>query len=174
MLCEECGKAEANVHVTKMVNGEVSTQHLCTSCAREKGEVPFMADPGVLIQNVMAALMGHPAQPTQDAAWEVACPACGLSFSQFQSTGRLGCPECYETFAPALSPLIERIQAADHHTGRVPSRLEPNMRRRQELAQLQDELRGLVAQEAYEEAARVRDRIRALESEEKGEGGKAS
>lgn len=175
MLCEQCGKAEATVHVTRMVNGEVSTEHLCASCAREKGEFQFMADPGALIQNVMAALMGQTAaEGPREVGQGAVCPACGTPFTHFQATGRLGCPVCYEAFGELLAPLVNRIQAGDHHVGRVPLRLGPTVRRQKQLADLRSELRRLVDQEAYEEAAHVRDRIRALETEGADEGREGS
>lgn len=168
MLCEECGQRLANVHVTRVVNGEVSAQHLCSQCAREKGEFQIMADPGALIQHLMGALAGHPEVRSRAETWT--CSSCGMPFGQFQATGRLGCPVCYESFKTALQPLIARIQADQRHRGRVPARLGPGEKRLQEIRNLKEELQRLVDREAYEEAAQVRDRIRLLETRAEGDG----
>ena len=37
MKCENCGSTEAVVHLTQIVNNEMSTHHLCQACAAEKG-----------------------------------------------------------------------------------------------------------------------------------------
>ena len=38
MLCERCGKHEANVHITKNINGKVTEMNLCSECADRSGE----------------------------------------------------------------------------------------------------------------------------------------
>ena len=37
MLCEKCGKNEANVYIKNVVNGETTEMHLCGECANEQG-----------------------------------------------------------------------------------------------------------------------------------------
>ena len=39
MLCERCGKHEANVHITKNINGKVTEMNLCSECADRSGEM---------------------------------------------------------------------------------------------------------------------------------------
>ena len=39
MLCERCGKHEANVHITKNINGKVTEMNLCSECANRSGEM---------------------------------------------------------------------------------------------------------------------------------------
>lgn len=39
MLCERCGKHEANVHITKNINGKVTEMNLCSECANKSGEM---------------------------------------------------------------------------------------------------------------------------------------
>jgi len=40
MLCERCNKRQANIHITRIVNGKKTTQHLCPQCAQELGLTP--------------------------------------------------------------------------------------------------------------------------------------
>lgn len=167
MICEECGERPANVHVTSIINGEVSAQHLCIQCAKEKGEYHFMADPSLMIQNLMAGLAG--AGTMAPPAQGLSCPSCGLPFSQFQATGRLGCTDCYESFKELLKPVIARVQAGPRHRGKIPAKLGPEVQIQQELLSLREELAGLVKEEAYEKAASVRDRIRSLEDQQEGD-----
>jgi len=81
----------------------------------------------------------------------------------FRNTGRLGCPHDYEEFREELSPLLENIHGETRHCGKVPRRLPQSKQTQSELLQLRKQLLQAVNKEAYEEAARLRDRIRRLE-----------
>jgi protein arginine kinase activator len=87
-----------------------------------------------------------------------------MTFHDFKSTGLLGCPRCYETFAATLVPVLERAQGgATQHVGRVPPEGNAELRDRNErLERLSRELAAAVAAEQYEHAARLRDMIHAL------------
>jgi protein arginine kinase activator len=37
MSCEQCREREAVIHLTQIVNEQVTTLHLCERCAAEKG-----------------------------------------------------------------------------------------------------------------------------------------
>ena len=160
MVCNICGTNEATIHLTEIVNEQMVEVHLCESCAQEKG-TEFKTH-----FNVSDLLSG-----LTDLAKEVAggikssakCPNCGLSYEEFGRTGRLGCSECYEAFAKFLLPLIKRVQQAARHVGKRPSRLAPPVRATQDLRELQSRLQKSIEQEAFEEAARIRDQIRQLE-----------
>ncbi len=167
MLCDECGKRPANVHLTKIVNGVKSESHLCDQCARDKGELDFFLEPKFSFPNLLAGFLEH--EPELETALPAPgglagrCRDCGLDFSAFSKTGFLGCPECYEEFRPRLEPVLKRIHGATRHAGKVPRRTGGTASARREIESLRAELARLVAREQYEEAARVRDRIRALE-----------
>ena len=63
-----------------------------------------------------------------------------------------------------MLPLLENIHGdPPRHTGKVPRRLPQNKQMQSELVQLRKQLLQAVNKEAYEEAARIRDRIRQLE-----------
>lgn len=173
MVCEECGRP-ATVHVTTIANGQRQDHHLCESCAREKGELEFLPDAQKALETwiaSLAGLAGHAAQaPGTAAVPDVSCPHCGLTFREFTQTSLLGCPQCYRSMAQALAPVITHVQGTAGHSGKLPNRLEGAVRRQQDIRRLREALARHVAREEYEEAARVRDRLRALEREE-GEGG---
>jgi len=88
------------------------------------------------------------------------CPGCGFSQADFKKTGRLGCPQCYETFADALGTLIKQMHKGTEHTGKVPQRLVRTLERESHLKELQRNLRKAVASEDFESAATLRDKIR--------------
>ncbi len=173
MVCDECGKRPANVHLTKVINGVKTESHLCEQCAREKGELDFFSEPKFSFPSLLAGLLQHDpgfAGPmTLPGSVTSRCRRCGLDFSEFRNTGFLGCPDCYDEFRPRLEPLLRRIHGSARHTGKVPGRTGAAAGKRREIENLRAELARLVAKEQYEEAAKVRDRIRALEKDLAGE-----
>ena len=38
--CDQCGDADAVVHLTQIVNNEMMVSHLCEKCAAAKGPMP--------------------------------------------------------------------------------------------------------------------------------------
>lgn len=148
MKCLFCAKP-ATIHLTDIVHKKKKEMHLCEACAREKNLLPDA--PGEL--NVSAVI-----QLVMDAV----CPECGTPYAHFKAQGRLGCPHDYEVFRSLLEPLVERIQNnAVRHVGKVPVRHRRRLARARRV-ELEAQLRSAVAAERYEEAARLRDVIRAL------------
>ena len=62
-----------------------------------------------------------------------------------------------------LLPLLENIHGETRHSGKAPRRLPQTKQTQSELVQLRKQLLQAVNKEAYEEAARIRDRIRKIE-----------
>ena len=62
-----------------------------------------------------------------------------------------------------LLPLMESVHGDTRHAGKAPRRAPGAKTAHSELAQLRQQLQTLVTEEKYEEAARVRDRIKELE-----------
>lgn len=120
----------------------------------------MLSKPALAMQNLLASLLELSAAPPAGQR-EVKCQACGLSFSQFREAGRFGCAQCYNAFRDQLLPLLRQFHQAEEHRGRAqpPTRL----RRNTNLEDLKSRLHKLIANEHFEEAARLRDHIRALE-----------
>ena len=152
MLCEECGKQMAEVVLTTVVNGQSATRHLCRECVKKykTGD----------IQAVLAAVLSTMAQKQQ--APDIACPHCGETYAEFQKTGMLGCAECYQAFRKELTPLITRVQGRAQHAGRRPPVSEEEQARILQMESLRARMEEAVAEENFEEAAKLRDELRAL------------
>lgn len=168
MKCHYC-EEPATVHLTDFVKPTKQKRelHLCEGCARKHNLLPEGPGPQLNLQALVTLLMGQPLPPGDPAA--LTCPSCGLKYAVFRADGRLGCPNDYEAFRPALEPLLERIHRVARHAGKAPRRAGNLRRRATELAALRDELAAAVAAEDYEAAARLRDRIREREgSDEPG------
>ena len=161
MTCNVCGTNEATIHLTEIVNEQMIEIHLCETCAQEKG-TEFKAHFNV--GDLLSGLSDLATEMTTGGAKTLLkCPNCGLTYEEFGRTGRLGCAECYEAFSKLLMPLIKRVQHATQHVGKRPSRLAAPVRLNHDLRELQNRLQKSVEQEAFEEAARLRDQIKQLE-----------
>jgi len=162
MVCDNCGAGDAVVHLTQIVNNEMSTFHLCEKCAAEKG-LETAPEPANFPLTDFLAQMGQEDSAQSPESAE-RCSFCGLTFADFRETGRLGCPHCYATFEPHLRGLLRRIHGGTQHMGKVylppdPSATEMEKR----LEALRRKLQRAVDAEDFERAARIRDQIRTLE-----------
>jgi protein arginine kinase activator len=160
MKCQFCPNP-ATVHLTEILDKKKGEMHLCESCARERNliaDTPQALNIPALLQLMLAKM---PA-PARQSAPDAVCPECGTPYAHFRAQGRLGCPHDYEVFRSLLAPLIEKVHNhVGRHVGKVPRR----HRRRMQMAhrvELEAQLKTAVAAERYEEAARLRDSIRAL------------
>ncbi len=156
MKCQNCAKA-ATLHITE-VTGENQYEelHLCEDCAQKH-----------LYEPPVAKAAGKAVEKEElDEAGTIGgrqCEICGLKFIDFRNSGRLGCPHDYVAFETELAPLLEGIHGGTKHSGKTPRRLPDLRQSQQELVKLKKQLHKAVTDEAYEEAARLRDRIRRLE-----------
>jgi protein arginine kinase activator len=168
MSCEQCHEREAVIHLTQIVNEQVTTLHLCERCAADKGVESPGSQPKTPLGTFLAA-MGQelpnqvPAPRTGDN-----CPRCGGSLQDFRESGRLGCPDCYRSFEVPLRDLLRRLHGSTQHVGERYADAEkesalPAMQARPQAAELREQLRLAVETENFELAAELRDRLRVLE-----------
>lgn len=165
--CQRCPKP-ATLHVTEVHgladNGSYLFDefHFCEECARK--HLYESAEGGEAKPDAGAA-------PAEAGAFEELnqreCPHCGLKFKDFRTTGRLGCAHDYEVFRAELQPLLENIHGETQHVGKSPRRHRgPAAKQRTtETSHLRKLLQQAVQREDYEEAARLRDQLRKLESD---------
>jgi protein arginine kinase activator len=154
MQCEICKKNEANVHFKQVFNGEVKEISICEECAAQHGFDPHSP---MGISDFLFGVAGQPSV-SQEADGK-SCPICHMSGSDFRKTSRLGCAGCYETFAEELRPMLTSMHRGDHHFGKVPV----GEKRSAEIASLTRTLEEAVATQDFEEAAKLRDRLRELD-----------
>lgn len=162
MLCDNCKKKNAVIHYAEVINNKVKKLNLCEECAVAKGiggQQPFS------IGELLGGLT--PSGFVSDVTEKAACAFCGMSFSKFKETGRLGCSQCYETFHKSLIPLLGSIHKSSRHVGKVPGKAEKVMDNVVKMRDLERKLRTAVENEEYEQAAKLRDKIRVLEKKTK-------
>jgi protein arginine kinase activator len=164
MKCQECNIAEATIHVKEVRNEKVSDIHMCDKCAREKG-YHSLVDKGKLSLTNQLVWMAEKLLPESgNHVGAVQCEDCGLKYSEFTKTGRLGCPDCYDAFAGKLKVILRRTHGAIRHGGKAPGKEGEQFERRRHIQQLYEDLERAIEREEYEKAAVVRDEIRKLEA----------
>jgi len=159
MKCQKCPKT-ATLHITEILGeDQIEEWHLCEECFhRFQVEQAHKNSP-----HKHAAPVETHDDPDEQNVLNRECEVCSLKFIDFRNSGRLGCPHDYAAFREELLPLLENIHGETRHCGKAPRQQPDRQRKEAELTQLRKQLTQAVTKEAYEEAARLRDRIRRME-----------
>lgn len=171
MMCEECGKRPAILNVTVLFAGKKISRSLCPVCAAkmQRGDAA----------GAQSAVMGS--LRTDESVRSLSCPKCGTTGEKLLKEGKVGCMECYKTFKTVLRDVLMNLNGTDHHVfdeqeeerqqtvtseeihlevAQVTEKSEEEKK----AALLREALFEAVQREDFEEAARLRDQIRAAES----------
>lgn len=188
MLCDNCGKREANVRYSENINGRRKELNLCEECSKKLGishmDFSMPIDFSSFFGEFMEDFATPEFMPLFNEIKALKCNHCGSTFEQIANTGKLGCGNCYDVFEERLDPIIRRIQGANHHVGRIgkvidskidekiakqstqkeekPNKPEDNKKGNQ-LEKLQEQLKQAIKEEKYEQAAKIRDEIKKIE-----------
>lgn len=182
MLCDNCGKREANVRYSENINGKVRDLNLCEECSKKLGitgmDFNMPIDFSSFFGEFMEDFTAPEFMPLFNEIKSLKCNKCGYNFEDIVNTGKLGCGQCYDVFEEKLDPIIRKIQGANQHVGRIgkiiDNKIEKNMNsksnfnekeqsKKSEIEKLQIKLKQAIKEEKYEEAAKIRDEIKALE-----------
>ena len=169
MMCDICAKKKATVHLTEIVDEQMSEMHLCEECAREKS---VQMEQQFGLADLLAGLSDFGKQVKDYDQTTLACPNCGMSYDDFKKFGRLGCSECYTAFKENLANLLKKIHGSNRHLGKAPGMpsgqplvqkqvgmgIKPNS-----LEDLKEQLQDAIRMENFEKATELRDKIRELE-----------
>ena len=161
MQCCVCKAKPATVHLTQIVGEKMQKLDLCEECAKAKG----VNDPASFaMADMMLGLGASQELDPSSGAVEVKCPRCGFSQADFKKSGRLGCPECYRTFAEGLGGLLKTMHKGTRHVGKAPEALRQTRDNVDRLKTLQKKLTKAIETEDFELAAQFRDEIKLLGS----------
>ena len=184
MLCEHCKQREANIRYTEVINGVATEHNLCSQCAKEMDFGPYSAifeefPLGRLLSGILGFTNESDTEDGEEAkeGFEVICPTCKTTYSQFVKDSRFGCPDCYGVFDLFIGENMKHLHGAERHTGKHPRyQSEPGGREapreaqgadsarkdKETLSILNSRLKEAIREEQYEDAARYRDEIRVL------------
>lgn len=182
MLCDNCGKREANVRYSENINGKKKELNLCEECSRKLGinhmdfnmPIDFSSFFGEFMEDFTAPELMT--MPLFNEIKALKCNHCGFTFEDIANYGKLGCGNCYEVFEERLDPILRRIQGANQHVGRVGKIIDNKIEQKinqetvakkdvkqSKLEKLQEELKQAIKEERYEEAAKIRDKIKEID-----------
>jgi protein arginine kinase activator len=165
MQCQSCHKNIASVRYAEIVDGQVIEQHVCQECVKDKQDntsagfefakpSPFMRQDKTPINLLGRSVAQRRAQ---------SCQACSTDLATIKTNGTVGCSVCYETFGTAIDSLLANLHTHLIHTGKIPHQDDARARARADLQAKRTLLKSSLSSERYEEAATLRDEIRALE-----------
>lgn len=161
MLCCICKEREATVHLTQIAGDKMQKVDLCEECAKTKG----VNDPtGFSLADLLLGLGASQEIEQASGGVQLKCPRCGFTQADFKKAGRLGCPDCYKTFADGLESLLKSMHKGTRHVGKVPESLRQSRDLSDRLRNLQKRLAKAIADENFEQAALLRDEIKQMSS----------
>lgn len=161
MQCDLCAKKKATVHLTEIIDEQMSELHLCEDCAREKS---LQMEQQFGLADLLAGLTDFGKHVKDVEKVTIKCPNCGMTYDDFRKFGRLGCSDCYDAFKSHLSTLLKKIHGSNHHLGKSPLKIPEGQKAK--IESLQDykvQLMKAIEMEDFEKAANLRDKIREIE-----------
>lgn len=177
MLCDNCGKREANVRYSENINGRKKELNLCEECSKKIGITNVDFNMPIDFTSFFGEFMEDFAtpefMPMFNEIKSLKCNNCGFTFDDIVNTGKLGCGNCYNTFEERLNPIIRKIQGANQHVGRIGKVIDNKIEQKldnkleqknqnNQLEKLNEELKQAIKEERYEDAAKIRDEIKKL------------
>lgn len=183
MLCQNCGKREANFHYTQIINGEKTELRLCSSCANEMGmddlEMPMSLDFSSLLGDFFHEYEDSGLLPDILGRQNLRCNTCQMTYDELLQTGKFGCADCYHTFRDKISPLLKNIHGNNKHVGRIgrvsedkiqfEAKEEKTSAEDLKIEKLKEDLKNAIKEERYEDAAKLRDKIQELDKKNEKE-----
>lgn len=179
MLCENCKKNEANVRYTQIINGEKKEMHLCEECSDKLGisnmDFKMPINFSSFLGDFFDEFENNTFLPEFNPIKELKCDICGMTFEEFMNTGKFGCSNCYDTFQNKIDPILKNIHGANRHIGRL-GKIEPMLglndevkntssikkEEKSEADKLKEELNKAIKEERYEDAAKIRDKLKKI------------
>jgi len=157
-----CKTNAAKVHLTQIVGDKVQKVDLCEECARSKG----VNDPtGFSLADLLLGLGAAQEIGAGAGGEEIRCPNCGFTQGDFKKAGRLGCSQCYATFAEGLEGLLKTMHKGTKHLGKAPAAFRQARDLADRLKHLEKKLDRAVTSEDFEQAASLRDQIKATKAQ---------
>jgi protein arginine kinase activator len=177
MTCDICGKKKATVHLTEIVDEQMSEMHLCEECARQKSS---QMEQQFGLADLLAGLSDSSKSTASSKEGEksvLKCSRCALPYEDFRKFGRLGCGECYSSFKEHLAGLLRKIHGSNKYLGKTPSMYEERpteassegavaLLPSEDLSDLKQQLKSAITAEDFEKAAQIRDKIRNFEKKD--------
>ena len=187
MKCQNCGKNEANVKYTQIINGIEKKMELCENCAKKLGiteQVDFNFNMPIGVESFLGEFLNdydNGFLPAFNNTKVLKCKNCGMDYSEFIDTGKFGCSNCYNVFSEKLDKIFKNIHGSNRYIGRkgkevigekfktldkkedIKNKEEKLETKEDKLIKLKEELAKSIKEERYEDSAKLRDEIKKIE-----------
>lgn len=159
--CSECKKPIC-IRYTEIIGSTITHTSMCGECPELKKRLQLDTS--------------QPFSQESSAEFSLTCPNCNTHLEEVKRGHRLGCSICYQTFSNILlleikeahrlpSNLLHHPLPPSFHTGHIPGEGALTMNLSSRLAALNESLKETLNKEDYEQAASIRDQIKALTEE---------
>lgn len=176
MICDYCGKDKASFHFIKIFdNDDVEKLNLCKDCTKNINsfsEEDFFGDFAKVLSKIFdTGNKFYQSNYNKKFFGKVGslsskeCPNCKINLETIKEIGRVGCPMCYQYFRDELFSLIEIIHGSIEHRGKIPINSGRKLMIEKEIKDLMYRLKEEIVIENFEEAGKLRDRIKMLQKE---------
>ena len=147
MLCQNCGKQEASVHYTQIVNGVKKEMILCEDCAKELGVEKMNFNMPIHFSNFFEDMF----EPYHDSF-----------FGSLASPRTMICEKCNTSYVH----IGRKAKSIGNNNKEQTNIKEQNKENKQanKIEELKAKLKKEISEERYEDAAKTRDEIKKLEN----------
>ncbi len=185
MKCQNCGEHEANFRYTEIINGVKKEIALCDECREKLGIQGLDFNIPINFSSFFGDFLNEYDDsqifPMLTKPKQLKCDNCGMTYDEFIKEGKFGCSNCYNVFDSKIEPILKRIHGESKYLGRkgkvskITTQKENNIddnvknstnekdEKETSIVELKKELKKLIKEEKYEEAAVLRDKIKGLE-----------
>lgn len=154
MLCEKCNYNNATIKYTQNSNGKIYEYNLCESCFNNiNASQNFINNFFNMFFDVNIPEYSHNYNKC----------SCGMTLDKLKNSGKIGCEKCYSVFRKNIEPILNNMQAKNIHSGKVPKNANTYKPNVETIESLRKKLNVAVKNEDYEEAIKLRDKIKEIE-----------
>ncbi|WP_051537785.1 UvrB/UvrC motif-containing protein [Treponema sp. C6A8] len=93
------------------------------------------------------------------------CPVCGMTYESISESQKIGCSECYYTFAQEFKKTLKKYGITKPYQGSFPKKLKGYKSTLTSRVEMQFKLEAAIEAEEYEKAAFYRDYLKVLNKE---------
>jgi protein arginine kinase activator len=169
-LCDDCKVNQATIHLTQIINNEVTVRHLCEVCAKKKG-ISIVIDEDKVSLSHDSEEKKPERQSESFQEKKLVCSKCQMVYDEFREKGWLGCPYCYSSFEKEIDKLLIQVHGTCHHKGKHYRAVSGALPDTDDLVFLRKELDNAIRNEKFERAAAIRDKINSIFSNESSTNG---
>ena len=176
MLCQNCGKNEVNVRYTQIINGVKNELRVCEKCAKKLGIGSFEFNMPMHFSNFFGDFFNDYSMnllPSFVKEINNQCGTYGKMYNDFERTGFFEFPDYCNEFDTKIDSMLKKIHKNNKSiedksienkiTKENKDEVNKKESKENKLEKLKKELELAIKDERYEDAAKIRDKIKILE-----------